>query len=464
MARRLGPFAVLLAPVLVVVLSFWPGHLSNDSFAQMGQADSGDFTNQHSALLAALWYLPYNHLDAGPGWVLVAQVATFVLGAYLVARVAFGRWGAAITAAALSLSPMLVGPLGYVSRDTWFTSLTLLTFGLVVRAAQGPPERRTRHLVLAAVAGWLALASRQNAAAAIVLAAIGAAAVLLATKPWTGRRKALTAAGAGVAVTLVAMGTQVAAGAALGVKDVHPEQYLFFYDLEQLSKREGENLFPASVMPERGMAPVDRAFSEDSMAGLTWVADPPIPSTPIDERRFAALQDAWRDQVTGDPVDYLKERTEMWVGQIALDQPALWKYHPQIDPNGLGYRIRFTGLHDAMTDYVDAFGSGQANQGGLLHRIWLYLLVAGAAAVVLLRRAGPSTGLLVVGLLAAACWTHQAGLFFGTPVVEFRFQVLVVAAALLAAVVGVRMALRARATEPVTAPRPTTTPAVSPGA
>ena len=57
---------------------------------------------------------------------------------------------------------------------------------------------------------------------------------------------------AGIALTIVMMGTQWVGNALLNVHDVNPEQYLLIYDLAALSERERENLFPPEAMRRRG--------------------------------------------------------------------------------------------------------------------------------------------------------------------------------------------------------------------
>lgn len=444
--RLVAATLLLLLPVAGVGLCFWPGHMSADTLAQIDQVRTGDFTNQHAPLLMALWR-PFFEAGAGPGWVLTAQLLAFVLGSYLVLRAAFRPLGAAAVVAAVSFLPPVFGMLGYVGRDTWFTALFVLTFGLTVRSTQARWPLRWAWIAAAVAAAWLTLASRQNAAAGVVLALILLAGVLLSRSSerrgapqrlLTGRwRPLLAATVTGVAMTLALMATQVAGTALLGVRDVDPEQYLYIYDLAALSEHEHQNLFPAAVMPERGMRPVDAFWNVDSMNGYVFGEKPPI-GAPLPKHRMADLRAAWLDAIGDDPLAYADERLDLFLRNLAITRAAMWTYHPVIDPNAWGYAVRFPGPNQAAKDYVEAF-AGPALDGNWIYSIWAYMLLAAAAAAVLLRRSRPWP-LLAVGAFALAVIAYQSGLFVVAMGTQYRFQLPVVVAGLLGAAVLLRLA------------------------
>jgi len=77
--------------------------------------------------------------------------------------------------------------------------------------------------------------------------------------------------------------------------------------------------------------------------------------------------------------------------------------------------------------------------GGIVHRVWIYLLLALAAAVVLLRRRAPVV-LRCVGALGLAALTYQIGLFFLAMGVQYRLENPSVVIGLLCAAVLLRLA------------------------
>jgi hypothetical protein len=451
--RRPTPSAALVAllllvPIAAAAVSWWPGHMSADTLAQIDQVRTGDFTNQHATLLMVLWRPFYLHLDAGPGWVLTGQLLAFVIGSYLVLRAVFRPISAAAVTAAVCLVPPVFGMLGYLGRDTWFTVLLVLTFGLIVRATRVSWPARGAWMGAALVAAWLTLAARQNAVPAVAIACILLAGLLLAR--WIDRRPAppsllsarwrlvLAATAGGIALTIGIVGTQWASNAIVGADDVNIEEYTFIYDLAALSVRERENLFPSEALPSRGMRAVDAYWNADSMLGYVFGPDPPIAVPPLRGEAGPELREHWLDAIRDHPLEYLDVRLDLFLRQIAITRSAIWIYHPHIDPNPYGYSIRFTDVNSAAKDYVEAFGNRNLD-GGWIYSIWAYLVLALAAAIVLVRW---SRGwvLAAVGSLAVAVLTYQAGLFFSAPVAQSRYEFPIIVAGLLGAAVLLRLA------------------------
>ena len=448
-AGVMAPMAILAAPVLVIGLCFWPGHMNADTLYQIQQAISGDVNNRHAPLLVALWSVGWD-LGMGPGWILVGQTVCFMAGAYLILRAIFGRIAAALVAAAIALSPPVFGMLALVGRDIWFTAFLLLAFGFLVRATQRPWPVRGRWLAAAAAAAWLALAARQNAAVSVVIVCVGIAGLLVARRRGNrgdlgdapaehGRplRTAITATAAGVALTAVLVLTQVAASAAIGVRDVQPEQYLFIYDVAAISVREDENLLPADVMPIRDPRVLEQRFSVDVVNTLILTV-PPLVATPLGGRKTAEVRDAWREGILDHPGDYLDARWDLFWRQVALTRKPVFIYHPVIDDSPLDFSLANPGLDRRARDYVEAFADPVLD-GGIVHRVWIYLLLALAAAVVLLRRRAPVV-LRCVGALGLAALTYQIGLFFLAMGVQYRLENPSVVIGLLCAAVLLRLA------------------------
>jgi hypothetical protein len=249
------------------------------------------------------------------------------------------------------------------------------------------------------------------------------------------------------------MGTQLAAAQAIGVRDINPEQFLYIYDLAALSEREDENLFPPDVLPNQGIRVVEEHWGVDSMIRFVLGAPPGPPLiTPLLPEDVDSLRDSWLEAVKDDPGGYLVARGRLFVRQISVTRSAQAVYHPGIDQgilNPSGYEITFPGPNSAATDYLSAFthdgredGFLYVINGGLLYSVWIYLLIAAAACLVLLRSRSPT--LLTVGALALSAVTLQVGLFIAAMGTQFRYEFPAVIAALLAGAVTVGYLLERR--------------------
>jgi hypothetical protein len=446
--RQRAAVALLLGlPVVVAAVGFWPGHMSADTLAQIDQVRTGEYTNLHAPLLMWIWRQLYLLVDAGPGWALTAQLIAFVAGAFLVLRAAFRPVAAAATTAFICLLPCVFGLLGYMGRDMWFAALLILTFGLIGGAGRSTWPVRWAWIGAAAVAAWLALASRQNAVPALAIAYILLAGLVLAW--WAGRRETprrllsgrrgllVSATVVGIALTAGVIGTQYVATAAIGARDAEAEQYTLIYDLAALSRREGTNLFPPEVMRERGMRPINAYWNIDHMLGYQFGPDPPI-AHPLQGDTMAELRERWLDAVREHPLEYLDVRFDLFVRQLAITRPAVWIYHPVIDPNPYGYAIRFPWANSAAKDYVETFANREL-EGNWIYSIWAYVLLNVAAAAVLLRWSR-GWGVATVGALALAVLSYQVGLFFSTMQVQSRYEYPVIVVGLLGAAVLLRIA------------------------
>lgn len=451
-------WTILLIPLAVVASAYWPGQMNIDVLSEIQEVASGQFTNQHAPLLHALWN-PLWQLGIGPGAVLMAQIVAFVVGSYLVLRAVFPRIPAAVVVAVIALAPPLFSDLGSMQRDVWFTALLVLTFGLVVRASQLPWPRRGHLLVLAVAAAWLTLAARQNAVAAVVCACVVIAALVLerrretragaatATGPGRARRVATAIAG-GVALTLALIATQIAAVGALGVRDVHPETTLFIYDLAAISQRERENLFPSDVVEQRGIGVVDRRYDVDAMHAFTFN----FPGAPIDypfsDGDARSLRSAWSEAARGHRAAYLDSRWDLWLREIGVTRGIRNPYELPMPDNG-GFPFRFQSLNSVALDYMRLFGSEESPggvvvvNGGPIFSVWVYLLVAAAGSILLLRPSRPWP-LLALGALALSAVTHQVGVFFAVMHNAYRFELPSVAVGMLIAAVLLRLAWERR--------------------
>jgi hypothetical protein len=417
-ATRMATGLLLLIPVVAVCLGFWPGHMNADTLTQIDEVRTGNLTNRHAALLLAVW-VPFWDLGVGPAFVLAGQVIVFVAGMFLLLRPTFSDLTAALLTALVSLSPPVFGMLGLLGRDVWFIGFLLLAFGLLVTVPGTTARARTALLAGVLVAAWLALAARQNAAPAVVMATI--AWFGMVWRPKTARRvgNAVVVVAAGLGVTIALMATQAAATMALGVDDAHPAQYLYTYDIGSISHREHENLFPANVVPKRGMTAIDQHFTVNDVVPM--LVGPGHPVEPdLSDKQADSLSDAWRTTVLDHPLDYLDTRWDIYWRQVALTQPAIQIYHPIIDENPFGLTIKFPGLNKTAKDYVEAFADPGYN-GDVLFTVWVYLLAALAIGIYLVMR-GRSAVERTIGAFGFGAVTFQAGIAAGAMGVAYRLE------------------------------------------
>lgn len=451
--RALSPRAVLAwalpaffvaLPVVLIAITFWPGHMSADTLDEAFQASSGQINNQHAAILVEGWHLLWP-LGVGPGYLFFGQLVCFAVGIFLILRAVFKPLAAGVITAVIAFVPPVLGFVAVVGRDMWFLGFLLLAFGLLIRAAQRPWPARGWWLGASVVFGWLSLAARQNAVTCVVVVIVGVMALVLARRwpqPAQSRgqriKRGLAVGAAGIAVTLVMLGSQAGLSSALGVKNNHPEQYLFIYDLSALTQREHKDLIPTSVVPRSKARDVEQRFGMDDVVSVTFVPDAPF-SVPVTAAQDSSLRKRWLHVITTQPFSYLRLRGQLFLRQIGITRRPIWVWHPQIDPNSFGYQSHFPSLDKVGGDYMRAFTEPN-NDGSYIFRPWIYLLVALVGAIILLRRRwGPA--LILAGGVALAALTLQIGYFFGAMAVGYRWEHPAVVMSLITLAILLRLAV-----------------------
>ena len=434
--RRALAYGLMAIPALVISVGFFPGHMNGDTLYELDQAAGNiELTDHHTPILLWIWNLLWP-LGLRPGVVLVLSTVAAIAGAYLLARAAFSRLGAALVACGVAFAPSVFGGLGLLGRDVWFLDLLLLTGGLLVLAQRSGGRVRTLALVGSVAAAFLCIASRQNALA--VVAVLMIAVVAFAFGPQLAGRRRLVRLGfpalVGVAAGILMLVVQLAAVSALGINRVQPEQYLYLYDLAGLSVRDGENHFPDDVYPFDDLAPIAATSGLDTILPLAFGEGAPIPM-PRSGEQVAEMRTALIDRVEDDPLGYLDWRIDAFGRQIGLDAPGVFVYHPGIDPNHFGYQIELEWANDLVKGYQELFTDSN-NDGQVFHRAWMYLLLSLLAAIVLLRAADPARR--TVGAMAVGNLTYQVGLFVGTMGTQWRFEFPVAAVTIVATAVAVR--------------------------
>lgn len=438
------PALVLALVVVLVAVPFWPGRMDADTLNEIASAKSGVYTDQYTPILEAIWH-PFINAGLGPGWILTGQVLLFVVATFSLLRLTLRPLGAAVAAALISLTPMVYGGLGLVGRDQWFLTLLVACFAAVARTFASRGTARRVWFVVAVVLAWLTLTTRENAGAAVFLAlALLAGLWLVHRRPEMIRRRRALAGYSlviGILVTGAMIGSQLLTYRALSVRSVNPASALFTFDLAALSRHDGHNYFPPSVVADRSVTTIDARSSTDTIAPMLGPGAPI--AWPVDAQRYGALESAWKHRIVAEPLQYLRERFAMMADQIALTNDSIWVYHPFIDgstnttPNALGYKTSFPWADNIANHYMRRF-TDAANNGDFLFAVWVYLLFCAVVAGCLLR--GRTWRRVLVGTLALSTLTYQVSFLFLGQGSNYRYERPCVAIALLIAALGVPFA------------------------
>jgi hypothetical protein len=409
--------------------------MSADTLAQISEVRTGHYTDWHAGLLMVIWR-PFWLIGIGPGWVLWAAIVTFVFGLYGVLRFRFRRLVAVAITAGITVLPQVVGYVIYLGRDMWFMAFFLVACAALLLMVQTSGRMQLGAIALLCTSSWLMQASRQNALPAV--------AILLFAMVWLCWPRRSTRARGSVAlmhvfkclavtVLLVAVvvSSQMALRHAFGVKPTHIEQAVFIYDLAAISHAEREVLFDSTAFPAQDLAVLDAHFDPSSAAPLIFGPGAVIPY-PLPGEEVARLRAEWIDAIRSHPIAYLKERLTLGLEQVSVTEPSVWVTHPGVDANPWGYTAAFPSLDRGVQEYIRLFADDQL-RGGIVYRVWPYLLVL-VAGLGYLRSAKRTYRCL--GWMSVASLAYQASLFFGLMGTGYRLNVSSVVIALVICVVA----------------------------
>ena len=435
---RLASAALLLVLATFVSVTYWPGHMSGDTIMQISQLHTGRFTDYHSPVLMSLWRLVW-FIIPGTWYVLCAAVSLFVLATYVLLGIAFDRRGALLATTAITLSPLVLGYLGVLSRDTWYLALTLSAFAALAKAVA---EHGRRQIVLAASAlafSGLAMAARQNGFPVVLVVSFGVLGILRPRFSRGRRHLWLLRLGLALGATAVLAGGQlIYMRVALQVVPAHPEQTVFLYDTIGMSLRDGEMLLPPEVFPAQDLAELRQRTSVASIDGALFNQPVLIP-VPVAGNLVDDLREIWFDAIRDHPAVYLDTRWDLWLQQIGWSADVLWIQHPFVDRNPWGYRPTFPELEQRANRYVSSFASSPSLEGGSVHKVWFYLLLDVAGLLYLKHRDRQRQ---VLGMMCLTALLYEATFFFGAMGNQYRFSLPAVAIALIIGCVGTRDLIR----------------------
>lgn len=424
--RRLPWVAAMLGSAFLVLV-FYPGLMSPDSFTQMGQARSGVLTDAHPPLLVYFW-MGAELFVVGPFLMLVAQVLLVMGGVLVVSRhLTDDPWWQAGIVLVVALFPPTASILGVIWKDIWLEGFVLWAVHFALLAWRG-----SRWWGLAAVVSmWFAAGMRHNG-----LAAVAPVAVLLAV-PWVARWRVSTwlrGAGAlalGGVLSVVVFGLVSTFQSAVVHEHDSYWQVLAAYDLAGISAREDELLIPEHrLRPGAGLAEVQEAYSPRSLLPLQRRLCPEdtaacgyLYQPTTDPELLSDVSDAWLGAILDHPAAYLDHRADVFRELVGLTPPGVWSPYAATRFTAEGefvvppspFAAKVAGAYEELSDT-------------LLYRPFVYLLVLAGLCVlgaVALARSRGRTGAAHV-VLATSGLTYALSYFPLAPSPGYRYTHLAV--------------------------------------
>jgi len=442
--RRLPAGVLLLVPATFLTWAFRPGYMNADTLIQYDTAQGAPIDDWYAPVIQLLWRAAFEIGVGRPTFVLFAQCLAMSVGMFLILRAAVGRGTAAGLTIVIIALPMVFAQVMLVGRDMWLVAFGLLHVGCLIRWRGCPTSGWRRHLWLAValVSAVLAIWTRQNAAAMVVVpCATMFARILRPNAPASRVSLRRLARGVGavalaVAFCLCGLASARAIQRAAGVSDAQPEALLYAYDLAGASIRLDRNLFGPLAFPKDDLAELRAHWSPDDVVPLVLPPDEPtLRAGRPDPATLEELEASWRDLLREHTGTYLQVRGSLFLRLIGVDAPASWVMHLGVDSNRFGFTLANPGANDALRTYVAWFSPGlDFEHGSWIFRPWPYLLLGLAVAIALVKRRRRTEPDGFVAAFLAGGLLYELSFFFLAPGHGYRYSYPAIVAALVGAV------------------------------
>lgn len=414
----------------------FPGQLSYDSVAQLHDGRLGVYNGWHPPVMAFLLGIADSVVPGTGIFVACDMVLFFGSAALLLWMEAYPRWGAAIVAALLTLTPQVLLYQGIVWKDVLFADSAIAGFVLIVFAAARWPNAILRHLCLwtGLVLLVLAALARQNGAVALAFG-ITAIGVTAAARARRRRLRAFTiyASAALVAATLLDTSANLALQARVPGESgtVAQLRLLEFYDLIGALKDTPDLKLDHITQANPKLAGLMR---RDGVRLYTPERNDTLVGSPDLQRALAATPPSlifaqWRDLVLHHPLQYLevRERVFAWVFLTPGGERC---YPVYVGVGGLPATLRELHLSARQRPqdvWLKAYGESFVGTPVFSHLT--FALLAIGEIFFLVRRRSPAD--LVLAFLPGAALAFAASFFVISIACDYRYLLFLDLSALI---------------------------------
>ena len=421
------PDVLMVAVALFIWRLFFPGLMSQDSISQYGQAVAGLYKDWHPPLMAIVLRTVLG-LGGALGLLMLGQCLAGVLGVRALAQGCLELlYGGRIPPGRAAWLPPLVlllllapwSPLAFYLmtfwKDAWAAVFLLWIGALAIDLYRRGAERR-RVVLLVLLSVLLGLV-RHNAV--VILPVLGLALWLGLRRAGTGRRAALLAAAAPLALWLAA---NPLIDTLFRVEKMHPDSQIMVLDLVGLcaASRDICAELPwtrSHIRDEAGLA----GYRPGDIGFIFW--DDPSPVDRTMRLDYPRLRAEYLRAVRRFPGELARVKLTAFATLLGLDRTSYF-FHGTIveNPYGLKLSDRFAPARERLRVAVTEVGESGWRWIGGVHLVWIGVNVLGVAVLLALSfRPGRERYRFLACLLLAPLGYYLSYLA-ATPEHDFRFM------------------------------------------
>jgi hypothetical protein len=421
------PGVLTVAVALFVWRLFFPGLMSQDSISQYGQALAGLYNDWHPPLMAVVLRTVLG-LGGALGLLMLAQCLAGALGVRALAQgcleLLYGdhippRRAAWLPPLVLLLLLLPWSPLAFYLMTFWkdaWAAVFLLWIGVLAIDLyhRGAERRRVALLVLLSVLLGLV---RHNAV--VILPVLGLVLWLGLRRAGTGRRAALAAAAAPLALWLVA---NPLIDGFFRVKKMHPDSQIMALDLVGLCAA-GRGI--CAELPWTRSHIRDEArlggYRPGDIGFIFW--DDPSPVDPAMRLDYPRLRAEYLRAVRSFPVELARVKLTAFETLLGIDRTSYF-FHGTIveNPYGLKLSDRFALAREWLRVAVTEVGESPWRWIGGVHLVWMVVNALWVAVLLALSFRPGREGYRFLACLLLVPLGYYLSYLAATPQHDFRFM------------------------------------------
>ena len=403
----------------LTVWAFYPGMLSSDSIASLGEGRSGIIYDQNSPVMSFLLGA-LDQIISGTGLMLILQASVFWTAIALLWRAVYKRsFVAGLAVVLFPFLPQILSHIPAIWKDVGMAIALLMSVALVFFAKKTGSRAA---LLLSPIFLFYGFAARLNSLPAVLPIAIWSGFVAAALFQMRG---GYTPAAIGVAYFVVMFGVvQVFNIAITEGRTSYPFQFVLLHDLAAISVSSNAAQFPDYITSREGfsMDTVKAKYTTASIGGLVYV-DPDHPSVvpalavTEDAAQMRELRSTWWNAVTSHPMMYLAHRLKVFAQLIGLSRSVTNQYC-DTSYNPPEFSIVENPAGNFLTNYFGLFRRPLMQTFFFRGFLWL-LACAYFGYVALKSRLRRDWDFVFV--LAASALLYTAAYFVTAPAADFRY-------------------------------------------
>lgn len=400
--------------------AFYPGMMSADSIASLGEGRSGIIYDQNSPLMSFLWG-KLDSVIAGPGLMLTLQLGIFWSAAALLWEAVYREsLGLGIASVLFPFLPQILSQLPMIWKDVGLAVTLFLAAVLVYWASK---NRSSIPLFLSPVFLFYALAARLNAFPAVLPVAIWTGFVAGSVFGF-GKRPSLIV-GLAYCVALFAT-VQLVQASITGGRTSYPFQFVLLHDLAAISAANSEPRFPDYVVENKNFSieGVKENYRTTTVGDLVYANEssankPPVLAVVEDGQKIGDLRRVWGEQVAKNPAAYLKHRLGVFAELIGLRRSVSFQYWDLgLERNPAEFPIAKNPANALLTGYFRIFQRPVMQT--FFFRAFIWIVLCGFFVYRSLK-SGLRGDWTFVFVLSASSLLYIFSYFFTAPAADFRY-------------------------------------------